>query len=48
MGFMVHRNLVDLETINEMTGGAVLGIWSRAGNWAVARREETGHGEFLE
>ena len=48
MGFMVHRNLVDLETINEMAGGAVLGFWSRAGNWAVARREQTGHGEFLE
>ena len=48
MGFMVCRNLVDLETINEMAGGTVIGFWSRAGNWAIARRGPTGHGEFLE
>lgn len=48
MGFMVYRDLVDLETVNEMAGGVVLGFWSRAGNWARARRERTGHEEFLE
>jgi hypothetical protein len=48
IGFMVYRNLVDLKTINEIAGGAVLGFWSRAGNWAIARRERTGYGEFLE
>ena len=47
-GFMVHRNLVDLETINEMAGGTALGFWSRAGNWIFSRRERTGHLEFLE
>jgi putative hemolysin len=29
-------------------GGVVLAFWSRAGEWAKARRESTGHQEFLE
>jgi len=32
MGLMLHRKLVDLETINQMARGAILGFWSRAGN----------------
>ena len=48
MGFMAARNLVDLDTVNEMAGGVVLAYWSRAREWAKARRERTGHGEFLE
>ena len=48
MGFMAARNLVDLDTVNELAGGVVLAFWSRAGEWAKARRESTGHQEFLE
>lgn len=48
MGFMVARNLVALDTVNELAGGVVLAFWSRAGEWAKARRESTGHQEFLE
>ena len=48
MGFMAARDLVDLDTVNEMAGGVVLAFWSRAGEWAKARRENTGHQEFLE
>lgn len=29
MGYMAFRRLVDLETVNELAGGAVLGFWSR-------------------
>jgi hypothetical protein len=48
MGFMAARNLLDLDTVNEMAGGVVLAFWSRTGSWAKARRERTGHQEFLE
>ena len=48
MDFMVARNRVDLDTVNELAGGVVLAFWSRAGEWAKARRKNTGHQEFLE
>lgn len=48
MGYMAFRRLVDLETVNELAGGAVLGFWSRVKPWAEDRRKRTGHAEFLE
>ena len=48
IGYMVFRRLVDLETVNDLAGGAVLGFWSRVKAWTEERRRNTGHPEFLE
>jgi hypothetical protein len=48
IGYMVFRNLVNLDTVNDMAGGAVLAFWSRTQAWSNERRQRTGHGEFLE
>ena len=47
-GYMVSHGLVDLQIINELGGGAILGFWSRARRWSQERRKRTGEGEFLE
>ena len=47
-GYMVSHGLVDLQIINELGGGAILGFWSRARRWSRERRKRTGEGEFLE
>jgi hypothetical protein len=48
IGYMVFHGLVDLQTVNDLAGGAILSFWSRAKDWAVERRKRTGHDEFLE
>src|ERR1700704_2922584 len=48
IGYMVFHGLVDVQTVNDLAGGAVLGFWSRAKNWSLERRKSTGHDEFLE
>jgi hypothetical protein len=48
IGYMVFRDLVDLETANDLVGGVVLAYWSRAHFWAEQRRQHTEHSEFLE
>src|SRR6202047_1059046 len=48
IGYMVFHGLVDVQTVNDLAGGAILGFWSRAKNWSVERRKRTGHDEFLE
>ena len=48
IGYMVYRRLLDLKAVDDLTGGTVLAFWSRTKNWAQARRERTGHFEFLE
>ena len=48
MGYMVFHGLVDVQIANDLAGGAILGFWSRAINWAEERRKRTGHDEFLE
>ncbi len=48
IGYMVFHGLVDVHTVNDLAGGAILSFWSRAKNWSVERRERTGHDEFLE
>src|SRR5256885_12746700 len=47
IGYMVFHGLVDVHTVNDLAGGAILSFWSRAKNWSVERREGTGHDEFL-
>jgi hypothetical protein len=47
-GYMVSRGMVDLEIVNDLAGGAILGFWSRAKNWSDERRKRTGEAEFLE
>lgn len=47
-GYMVSHKMVDLEIINELAGGAILGFWSRAKHWSQERRKRTGQDEFLE
>ena len=47
-GYMVFHGMVDLEVVNDLGGGAVLGFWSRAKNWSEKRRKRTGQEEFLE
>jgi len=48
IGYMVFHGLVDVQTVNELAGGAILSFWSRAKNWAEERRKRTGHDEFFE
>jgi len=47
-GYMVSHGMVDLQIVNDLAGGAVLGFWSRARDWAAERRKRTGEAEFLE
>ena len=47
-GYMVSHGMVDLQIVNDLAGGAVLGFWSRAKNWSEERRKRTGQEEFLE
>src|SRR6266404_7350710 len=47
-GYMVSHGMVDLQIVNDLGGGAILGFWSRANNWSEQRRKRTGHDEFLE
>jgi len=48
IGYMVSHGMVDLQIVNELGGGAILGFWSRAKNWSEERRKRTGEAEFLE
>jgi hypothetical protein len=48
IGYMVFHGLVDVQTANDLAGGAILTFWSRARNWSLERRKRTGHDEFLE
>src|SRR5207244_3832176 len=48
IGYMVFHGLVDVQTVNDLAGGAILRFWSRAKNWSEERRKRTGHDEFLE
>src|SRR2546430_13919957 len=48
IGYMVFHGLVEVQTVNDLAGGAILSFWSRAKLWAVERRKRTGHDEFLE
>jgi len=48
IGYMVFHGLVNVQTVNDLAGGAILGFWSRAKNWSLERRKRTGHDEFLE
>ena len=48
IGYMVFHGLVELQTVNDLAGGAILRFWSRAKSWAEERRQRTGHDEFFE
>jgi hypothetical protein len=48
IGYMVFHGMVDVQTVNDLAGGAILSFWSRAKEWSVERRKRTGHDEFLE
>ena len=48
IGYMVFHGLVDVQTVNDLAGGAILSFWARAKDWAVERRKRTDHDEFLE
>lgn len=48
IGYMVFHGLVDVQTVNDLAGGAILSFWARAKEWSVERRKRTGHDEFLE
>lgn len=48
IGYMVYRRQLDLQTVDDLTGGTILGFWSRAKSWVAERRKRTGHDEFLE
>ena len=47
-GYMVWHGMVDLQVVNDLGGGAILGFWSRAKHWSEERRKRTGQEEFLE
>jgi hypothetical protein len=48
IGYMVSHGMVDLQIVNDLGGGAILGFWSRAKSWSQERRKRTGEAEFLE
>lgn len=47
-GYMVSHGMIDLQIVNDLAGGVILGFWSRAKNWSEQRRKRTGDAEFLE
>jgi hypothetical protein len=47
IGYMVFHGLVDVQTVNDLAGGAILSFWSRAKSWSEERRKRTGHDEFF-
>jgi hypothetical protein len=47
-GYMVSHRMVDLQIINDLAGGAILGFWSRVKSWTEERRKQTGQAEFFE
>jgi len=47
-GYMVSHGMVDLQIVNDLAGGAILGFWSRAKNWCEERRKRTHEDEFFE
>ena len=47
-GYMVSHGMVDLQIVNELAGGAILGFWSRTRHWAQQRRQQAGEAEFFE
>src|SRR5204862_300617 len=47
IGYMVSHGMVDLQIVNDLGGGAVLGFWSRAKNWWQEGRKRIGEAEFL-
>src|SRR5260370_10833318 len=47
IGYMVFHGLVDVQTVNDLAGGAILSFLSRARNWSVERTKRTGHGEVF-
>ena len=47
-GYMVSHGMVDLQIVNDLAGGAILGFWSRAKNWSEERRKRAGEKEFFE
>ena len=48
IGYMIFHGLVDIQTVNDLAGGAILSFWSRVKNWSEERRKRTGHDEFFE
>jgi hypothetical protein len=48
IGYMLFHGLVDVQTVNDLAGGAILSFWSRVKNWVEERRKRTGHDEFFE
>src|SRR6266566_5258493 len=47
-GYMVSHGMVDLQIVNDLAGGVILGVWSCAKNWSEESRKRTGEAEFLE
>src|ERR1700676_5562709 len=41
IGYMVFHGLVDVQTVNDLAGGAILSFWSRAKNWSGEGRKHT-------
>src|SRR5438132_11036370 len=48
IGYMVFHGLVDVQTVNDLAGGAILSFRSRAEDWPAERRKRTGHDEVLD
>jgi hypothetical protein len=48
VGYMAYRRLLDVRTVDELTGGTIVAFWSRAKAWVNERRKRTGHDEFME
>jgi hypothetical protein len=48
IGYMVFHGMVEVQTVNDLAGGAILSFWSRSKEWSLERRKRTGHDEFLE
>ena len=48
IGYMVHHNLINVQVVDDLAGGAILSFWSRAKNWSQERRKRIGYDEFFE
>ena len=48
VGYMLYRRLLDIQTVDDLIGGTIIGYWSRMKAWAGEHRAQTGHEEFLE
>jgi hypothetical protein len=48
LGLLTHRGVVPFDFVDDLTGGAVVALWSRVRDWVEAVRKEQAQPTYLE